>query len=181
VLLGENERHDTTQAPASVTDARPHWITRYLNASFRQLPEQVEIVVREQPGRREPSQLTRIDGERHHIEQHAVATAVLGDELYDVLPHTRGGYGRLQDFGIRFGYERVVLHLEPHAQAGRLEANTARTMLLLDHDPLPWSRWGGQRSLAQSAFASAGGQSRPARTGRLASSGGTLVLTERDG
>ena len=42
--------------------------------------------------------------------------AVFGDELYDMLPQTRGGYGRLQDFGIRFAYERVVLHLEPHVR-----------------------------------------------------------------
>ncbi len=35
-----------------------------------------------------------------------------------------------------------MLHLEPQAQAGRLESNTARTVLLLDHEPLPWSRWG---------------------------------------
>ncbi|MGB0098031.1 MAG: hypothetical protein WBP81_36525 [Solirubrobacteraceae bacterium] len=70
------------------------------------------------------------------------AAAVFGDELYDVLPQTRGRYGRLQDFGIRFGYERVVLHLEPRGQAGRLESNTARTVLLLEHEPLPWSRWG---------------------------------------
>jgi hypothetical protein len=69
---------------------------------------------------------------------------VLGDELYDVLPHTRGGYGRLQDFGIRFGYERVVPHLAPQVPPGRLEANTARTLLLLDHEPLPWSRSGEQ-------------------------------------
>ena len=48
------------------------------------------------------------------------AAAVFGDELYDVLAQTRGGYGRLQDFGIRFGYERVVLHLQPRVEAGRL-------------------------------------------------------------
>jgi hypothetical protein len=74
------------------------------------------------------------------------AAAVFEDELYDALPPTRGGYGRLQDFGIRFGYERVVLHVEPLAQAGRLESNTARTVLLLDHEPLPWSRWGEEFS-----------------------------------
>ena len=68
--------------------------------------------------------------------------AVYGDELYDILPQTRGGYGRLQDFGIRFGYERVVLHLHPHGHAGRLQCNAARTLLLLDHEPLPWARWG---------------------------------------
>jgi hypothetical protein len=44
-------------------------------------------------------------------------------------------------FGIRFGYERVVLYLEPRVDEDRLEANTARTLLLLDHEPLPWARW----------------------------------------
>ena len=76
------------------------------------------------------------------------AAAVFDDELYDVLPPTRGGYGRLQDFGIRFGYERVVLHIEPQAEAGRLECNTARTLLLLDHEPLPWARWGEEFAAA---------------------------------
>jgi len=37
---------------------------------------------------------------------------------------------------------RVVLQLEPHVQADRLRCNTARTLLLLDHEPLPWARWG---------------------------------------
>ena len=76
------------------------------------------------------------------------AAAVYGEELYDILPQTQGGYGRLQDFGVRFGYERVVLHLEPHVQAGRLECNTARTLLLLDHEALPWARWGEEFAAA---------------------------------
>ena len=140
VLLGESERHDTTQAPRSVTEGRQHWIIRYLNSRFRRLPEWVEVLVREHHGRGEMGQLRRINGERDHVEQHAVAAgtleqsdaivywwvldndhrgrrreadlwassghvaAVFDDELYDVLPQTRGGYGRLQDFGIRFGY-----------------------------------------------------------------------------
>ena len=79
------------------------------------------------------------------------AAAVFGDELYDILPQTRGGYGRLQDFGIRFGYERVVLHLESHVPAGRLQCNTARTLLLLDHEPLPWARWGEEFAAAMPA------------------------------
>ena len=79
------------------------------------------------------------------------AAAVYGDELYDILPQTRGGYGRLQDFGIRFGYERVVLHLEPQVDAGRLQCNTARTLLLLDHEPLPWARWGEEFAAAMPA------------------------------
>ena len=184
VLLGQHERHDTTQAPRSVTEGRQHWIMRYLNCRFLRLPERVEVLVRDHHGRGEPGQLREVHGESHHVEQRAQdagtvelsdaivhwwvldddhrgrrreatlwastghAAAVYGDELYDVLPQTRGGYGRLQDFGIRFGYERVVLHLEPQVHAGRLESNTARTLLLLDHEPLPWSRWGEEFTAA---------------------------------
>jgi hypothetical protein len=184
VLLGQHERHDTTQAPASVSEARRHWIARYLNARFLRLPTQVEVLVREQRERQEPGQLQHVSGEQHHLERRAVAAgdvplndaiarwwvldddqrarrregtiwastghaaAVYDDELYDALPQTRGGYGRLQDFGIRFGYERVVLHLQPEVSAGRLQANTARTLLLLDHEPLPWARWGEEFAAA---------------------------------
>ena len=42
----------------------------------------------------------------------------------------------------RGSQERVVLYLEPQVDPGRVEANTARSMLLLDHEPLPWARWG---------------------------------------
>jgi hypothetical protein len=76
---------------------------------------------------------------------------VFDDELYDVLAPTRGGYGRLQDFGIRFGNERVVLHVEPQVEAGRVQCNTARTTLLLDNEPLPWARWGEEFAAAMPA------------------------------
>jgi hypothetical protein len=184
VLLGRDERDDTTQAPESVTDARQHWITRSLNSRFRQFPEGIEVLVRDHHGRGQPGQLTRVDGERAHVERRAVAggtvelsdavagwwvldddhrarrreagswtssshvVAVHGDELYDLLAPTRGGYGRLQDFGVRFGYERVVIHLQPHVKADRLQATTARTLLLLDHQPLPWTRWGEEFAAA---------------------------------
>ena len=187
VLLGEHERHDTTQPPGSVTDARRHWITRYLNARFLRLPAQVEVLVREQHVHDQPGQLQRIQGERHHLQHRGIAAgvlplsdaivhwwvldddqrarrreaaiwastghaaAILDDELYDALAPTRGGYGRLQDFGIRFGYERVVLHLEPHVQADRLQCNTARTLLLLDQEPLPWAHWGEEFAAAMPA------------------------------
>jgi len=184
VLLGEHERHDTTQAPASVSDARRHWISRYLNARFLRLPAKIEILVREQRDRQERGQLEPVHGEQHHLERHAHAAgvvelsdalaywwvlnddhrarrrqaaiwastghaaAVYGDELYNTLPQTRGGYGRQQDFGIRFAYERVVLHLHPQVHTGRLACNTARTLLLLDHEPLPWARWGEELTAA---------------------------------
>ncbi|MGA2014186.1 MAG: hypothetical protein ABSH51_27140, partial [Solirubrobacteraceae bacterium] len=184
VLLGHGERHDTTQAPESVSDARQDWITRSLNSRFRQFPDGIEVLVRDHHGRGKPGQLTRVDGERAHVERRAVGggivelndavagwwvldddhrarrreastwtssghvVAVHGDELYDLLAPTRGGYGRLQDFGVRFGYERVVIHLQPQVAPDRLQANTARTMLLLDHEPLPWTRWGEQFAAA---------------------------------
>jgi hypothetical protein len=184
VLLGRHERDDTTRAPESVTDARHHWITRYLNSRFRQFPQGIEVLVREHHGRAQAGQLTPAQGERAHVERRAVCggivelsdaiacwwvldddhrarrreagtwtssghiVAVTGDELYDQLGQTRGGYGRLQDFGVRFGYERVVIHLEPAVELHRLQANTARTMLLLDHEPLPWTRWGEEFAAA---------------------------------
>ena len=187
LLLGRHERHDTTQPADSVTEGRRQWITRYLNGRFLRLPEQVEVLVAEQHGHDQPGKLRRIHGERHHLQQRAIAAgvvelsdaiahwwvldddhrarrresslwfatghtaAVYCDELYDILPQTRGGYGRLQDFGIRFGYERVVLHLEPHVQPGRVQCNTARTLLLLDHEPLPWARWGEEFAAAMPA------------------------------
>jgi len=142
------------------------------------------VLVREHHDRGNPGQLTRVEGERPHVERRAVCggiveisdaiagwwvldddhrarrreagawtssghiVAVHGDELYDLLAQTRGGYGRLQDFGVRFGYERVVIHLQPQVQPQRLQANTARTTLLLDHEPLPWARWGDEFAAA---------------------------------
>ena len=185
VLLGRHERHDTIQPPDSVTEGRRQWIARYLNGRFLRLPQQVEVLIRDQ--HRHPGELQRVHGEQYHLQQRAIAAgvvelsdaiaqwwvldddhrgrrregtlwasaghvaAVFGDELYDILPQTRGGYGRLQDFGIRFGYERVVLHLEPHVRADRLQCNTARTLLLLDHEPLPWARWGEEFAAAMPA------------------------------
>ena len=153
VLLGQHERHDTTQAPASVTDARRHWITRYLNARFLRLPSRDRGArpratrprrARTAAARRRRATLTSSDtrsprvscelsdaiarwwvlDDDHRARRREAAiwastghvVAVHGDELYDILPQTRGGYGRLQDFGIRFGYERVVLHLQPHVE-----------------------------------------------------------------
>ena len=56
------------------------------------------------------------------------AAGLFDGELYDQLPQTRGGYSRLHEFGIRFGYERVVLYLEPRVDEDRLEANTPRAL-----------------------------------------------------
>jgi hypothetical protein len=47
ILHGTTTNEDTTRAPSSVSEARAHWITRYLNARFLWLPEHVEVLVRE--------------------------------------------------------------------------------------------------------------------------------------
>ena len=185
VLLGQHERHDTTQAPESVTDgppamdhplpqrplpAPPRRRSRCSSASSTTAtsPDSCSTSTAssttssDTPSPQVSCELSDaiahwwvLDDDHRARRREATlwastghAAAVHGDELYDVLPQTRGGYGRLQDFGIRFGYERVVLHLQPQVQAGRLECNTARTLLLLDHEPLPWARWGEEFTAA---------------------------------
>lgn len=67
--------------------------------------------------------------------------ALYDDELYEMATG-RPGVARLQSFGVIFGYQRVVLYVEPvQTPNGDLTANTARTHLLIDGQPLPWSDW----------------------------------------
>jgi hypothetical protein len=62
-------------------------------------------------------------------------------EVYEMIAG-RGGTARLQQFGVLFGTDRVVLYVEPRNGAKRsLSANTARTQLLLDNAPLPYAEW----------------------------------------
>ncbi len=71
--------------------------------------------------------------------------ALYQNELYEVLPLNRGGYSRLQTFGVVLGYGRVVLYLQPKTSPGKeVIANTARTRLIMNGDELPWSEWGAQ-------------------------------------
>ena len=79
------------------------------------------------------------------------AAAVYGEELYDILPQTRGGYGRLQDFGIRFGYERVVLHLQPQVEAGVCNATPPGRCCCSTTSRSPWARWGEEFAAAMPA------------------------------
>jgi hypothetical protein len=66
------------------------------------------------------------------------------DELYE-MSSGRGGVARLQLFGVIFGYNRVVIYVEPDCDAGTdLIPNTARTNLLLGGEPLPWAEWAAE-------------------------------------
>jgi hypothetical protein len=63
------------------------------------------------------------------------------DELYDM--HTgNAGYARLQQCGVIFGTDRVVLYIQP--TAGDITTNTARTQLIVDNGAPPWTAWAHQ-------------------------------------
>ena len=68
--------------------------------------------------------------------------ALFQNELYEMLT-ARAGVARLQLFGVIFGYNRVVIYVEP-AASDDLKSNTARTHLLLNREPLPWADWAAE-------------------------------------
>lgn len=75
------------------------------------------------------------------IESSGHVAALYRDELYE-LATGRSGIAMLQRFGVIMGGRRVVVYVEPVPAAGsRLTTNTARTQLLLNSTPLPWSEW----------------------------------------
>lgn len=79
-----------------------------------------------------------------YIASSGHAAALYQDELYEMVS-ARQGVARLQNFGVIFGHNRVVLYLEPHNGEGRqLTSNTSRTQLLLNSEPLPWSEWAAE-------------------------------------
>jgi len=80
------------------------------------------------------------------IESSGHTAALYKDELYE-LRSGRNGIARLQQFGITFGFRRVVIYVQPrnhkHRQIG---SNTARSHLLLNRQPLPWAAWSSEFS-----------------------------------
>ena len=71
------------------------------------------------------------------------AAALYQDELYEMVTGV-AGIARLQQFGVVFGHQRVVLYAEPDAGQGGVVPNTARTHLLIGGEPLPWSEWAAE-------------------------------------
>jgi hypothetical protein len=70
--------------------------------------------------------------------------ALYQDELYDMATG-RSGVARLQLFGVIFGYQRVVLYVEPALDNGNeVVSNTARTALIMNGEPLPWADWAAE-------------------------------------
>ena len=58
---------------------------------------------------------------------------------------SRAGVAKLQSFGVVFGYSRVVIYVEPSSGDNAVVvSNTARTNLILNDEPLPWSDWAAE-------------------------------------
>lgn len=78
------------------------------------------------------------------IESAGHVAALYQNELYE-LASARAGMSRLQQFGVIFGYRYVVIYVEPHDNGqGILTTNTARTSLLIQNEPLPWTDWAAE-------------------------------------
>lgn len=69
--------------------------------------------------------------------------ALYQDELYEMMTG-RSGRALLQQFGVIFATNRVVLYLEPTGELGPLTTNTARTKLIVAGEDLPWAEWAAE-------------------------------------
>jgi hypothetical protein len=78
-----------------------------------------------------------------YIASNGHIAALYQDELYEMLT-ARAGTARLQLFGVIFGYNRVVIYVEPDADEAHITPNTARTLLMRENEPLPWADWAAE-------------------------------------
>jgi hypothetical protein len=79
-----------------------------------------------------------------YIASSGHVAALYQNELYEMVS-ARQGVARLQNFGVIFGHNRVVLYVQPHnGEERRLTSNTARTHLLLNGEALPWADWAAE-------------------------------------
>jgi hypothetical protein len=70
--------------------------------------------------------------------------ALYKSELFEMAAG-RANTAMLQMFGIIFGYQQVVIYIEPDTNAGLdITTDTARTRLLLNSQPLPWADWAAE-------------------------------------
>lgn len=85
----------------------------------------------------------KVDDSGTHFASGHMA-ALFDDELYEMAAG-RPGVAKLQSFGVVFGYNRVVIYVEPaQTETGALTANTARTHLLVDGQALPWTEYASE-------------------------------------
>jgi hypothetical protein len=85
----------------------------------------------------------KVDDSGTHFSGGHVA-ALFDDELYEMTV-SRPGVARLQSFGVIFGYNRIVIYIQPsQTNNGDLTANTARTHLLIEGQALPWTEFAAE-------------------------------------
>ena len=84
-----------------------------------------------------------VDDDSGHYAGGGHMAALYQNELYELVS-ARAGVARLQGFGVIFGHARVILYLEPAAAGVSVAANIARTNLLCNGEPLPWSEWAAE-------------------------------------
>jgi hypothetical protein len=75
------------------------------------------------------------------LEETGHVAALYQNELYEMTVLNRGGRSKLQNFGVTHGSKQVVIYIEPTNELGPLSANTTRTALLINNEPLPWADW----------------------------------------
>lgn len=127
-------------------------------------------ILREEDERRRGKDAGRFAATGHRAALH-------NGELYELRTASAGGYRKLQEFGISFGYKRVVIYVEPD----NAEPNTVRSRLVMDNEPedkeLPWERWADEfvedmpqplRDLVESAVGKAASHDRRDFLRRLA-------------
>ena len=92
------------------------------------------------------SDTSSLHADSQFVESAGHTAALYKDELYE-LRSGRNGVARLQQFGITFGFRRVVIYVEPrNHNRRRIGSNTTRSHLLLNRQPLPWSAWAAEFS-----------------------------------
>lgn len=84
-----------------------------------------------------------IDKDSGHVAPGGHTAALYQNELYE-LQTGRAGIAKLQAFGVIFGTDRVVLYVEPDTDHRPVIANTARTQLLVESEPLDWAGWAAE-------------------------------------
>ena len=112
------EKHSVSSGQVTLTNATAHW-----------------WILKDEPA------ITNNSG---FVESAGHAAALYHDELYE-MNTARAGMSRLQQFGVTFGYRWVVIYVEPiEGPASKITTNTARTILLLNNDQLPWADWAAE-------------------------------------
>jgi hypothetical protein len=66
--------------------------------------------------------------------------AIYQNELYEVK-RVHQARAEMLHFGINYGFNRVVIYVKPDTSKLPVFANTARSALLVNGEPLPWSQW----------------------------------------